>query len=223
MNKYWALQKKMMVNAGVSAASLAVFGGIYFAVEGYASSKLEATAAAESALNADKAKITGFETQIRNSGAAEERFLEIKRSRVNQNFTADTEATTNWLRAAKQQYRFSSGFKLTVPPEEPTKEADLKSMNYAITLRPETKMDFEAISDVHVFSFLDNFIQQTPGIIRIDKLEVKRKADLDATSISQMQGGFAPYLASATVEFTWISIGSKDSKAAASGATGGAR
>jgi hypothetical protein len=75
------------------------------------------------------------------------------------------------------------------------------------------KIDFQAVSDMHVFSFLEELRAAAPGLIRIDMVSLKRTADMLDASISQIASGSTPLLVDVKVEFTWIGIAPKEKKA----------
>ena len=136
----------------------------------------------------------------------------------NVDYTANNEGIKNWLRNAKNAYRFSNDFKLSITPEKPSDKTELNGLAYDVTMRPEMKIEFQAISDMHVFSFLKDFIKQAPGVVRIDSISLKRKGDMNNAVISQLTAGQAVFMVDASIKFSWIGITPKEAKPDTKGA-----
>ncbi len=213
MNKYKRLQQDL-IKRGISALAV-VFGFalLYFAASEFEAGGEKAKADAESTLARDKAQVANLKNQLTQSSTAEKQFVDISLEHENPDFEANNEAIKNWLRMAKTQYRFSNDFKLSITPEKPTDKTELSGLAYDVTIRPEMKLEFQAMSDMHVFSFIKDFVKQAPGVVRIDGLSLKRKGDMNNATLSQMNAGQLIFLVDANVKFSWIGISPKEGKA----------
>jgi hypothetical protein len=211
MSKYKELAKKTVKTAIVSAISVAVMIAVYIGISIYAESVAKQKQEVESKLSADKGLRDSLDNQMNKSGVAEKRFAEIQVQRTTVNYEANLDVLADVLRGAKQLYRFAN---LKIKPAESraTDKPDLANFNYDITVRSRMRLDFQATSDVHVFSFLEDLRASAPGMVRIDMLSIKRTADLSDASISQISSGTTPLLVDVKLEFTWIGIAPKDKK-----------
>jgi hypothetical protein len=163
------------------------------------------------------ALLANLRGQMDKSGEAEKRYVLIQESRSNQNFSAELDGEgglKNFLTAAKTQFVFSENPKPTLKTAKPalSDKPELSNLNYNIFLLPRMEFKFQAASDMHVFSFIDDLRRAAPGLVRIDKVELKRTSDMTPAIITQAQTGPMPTLVDATIEFTWIRIVPKDKK-----------
>ncbi len=212
MNKFKRLQQELIRKGVMSLAVVFGFVLFYFAAGEFEDREMKGKADADAALARDKAQAANLKNQLTQSSTAEKRFVEIQLAHDSGDFTANNEAMKNWLRTAKNQYRLSSDFKLSITPEKPTDKAELNGLAYDITIRPEMKLDFQAISDMHVFSFIKDFMKQSPGVVRIDSISLKRKGNMDNAALSQLNAGQTIFLVDASIKFSWIGIAPKEGK-----------
>ena len=203
-----AIIRQTIICGIVIAASI----GVYFLTDDMVTSSLDTKNAAETDLGQQQSKVTSLDAQVKKAAVAEKRFAALQGDRVSLDYTANTEVLKDWLRHAKEQYRLSNSFKLAITPDKPVDLKELNGTNYAAIEHPAMKLDFSAMSDTHVFSFLDDLLRNSPGIIRIDAVQLRRNGDMDAATAKQMQNGATPYLIDAQIEFNWIGLKAKEDK-----------
>lgn len=222
MNKLKLMQKKLVTIGGIALAAIAVAAGVMIFTGSMATSAAERKQSAESSMSADRGQLDSMKSQLSQSSDAEKRYIEVMEHRKNDNFVADSDAMKDWLRHAKDQYRFGdTDFKLTMPLEKPSTRQGLPTVGFDIVERPEMKLELTAISDLHVFSFLDALVKETSGIIRINAFDLERTADIDSASLRALLTGQNPTPVKASVEFTWVGIHPKP-EGTADNAAGGA-
>ena len=224
MNKYKQLTKKIAKTAIIAAIIVAGVGAIYFGISLYSDSVNKQRKEYEAKLNTDDALLANLNGQMAKSGEAEKRYISIQESRSNYDFSAELDGEgglKNFLTAAKTRYVFSENPKPTLKSVKPklSDKPELSNLNYDIFLLPRMEFKFNAASDMHVFSFIDDLRRAAPGLIHIDKVELKRSGDMTPGIISQAQTGPMPTLVDATIEFTWIRIVPKDKKDVKAGAS----
>lgn len=214
MNKLKRLQRKVArdcaIALGVAFGVFVLMMAISMLAEGAAKKKTEAV----SQLSQDQAQLNNMRTQYNKSGDAEKRFVSIQLSRDNKDYTANSEAMKDFLRAAKDHYRFTDSFKLSLANEKPSDKPELTGLNYDVSIREPMKIELEAISDVHVFSFIKELMRNSPGFVRVTKIDMKRKQEMTGEIFTQMNNGSAPAQVSATIEFSWVGIQPKKGTAA---------
>lgn len=207
MNKKKLMQKRLGIQAAIMLAVAAGVGGLVALTGSMATSTEQRKMDAENGLRQDNDQLNALRAQMAQSGAAEKRFVELQLKRISTDFSANSDTLKEWLRVAKDTYRFGNSFKLKLSAEKPSEKAELKNFNgYNVTERVDMQIEMDAISDLHVYSFLDQLVKQAPGLIRVTKLEVSRKADMNGETYAQMAGGIATENATALLEFLWIGI-----------------
>ncbi len=212
MNKQAVLKKALIKQGVVTAVILVIVGSVYF----FTSSMLDASVPeknnAESAFQKDQSDISTLKTQLDKSGIAESRFLEIRAERENLDFSSNKEALKEFLRDAQNRYRLSSSFKLNLTPEKLIENNNGGQSNYETYEHPGMRIEFSALSDAHVFSFLDDLKRNAPGIIKIETINLSRLGDIDKTTIDQIATGATPHTINAIIGFNWIGIKEKEKK-----------
>jgi hypothetical protein len=221
MMKAKLLKKKLSSLGVVVAIAVGASGAAAFFSGNFEEQAQAKKTAAETASNTLSSQLTAMQTQIAKSGEAEKRYAEMLTLRGNDNFATDSELMKNWLREAKDHYRFGDGFKLTLPLEQPSDKPELAGLNYTVSVREPVKIELDAMSDVHFFSFLDQMLKTTPGMIHISSLQLTRGGEMNAEAIRQMRGGLTPMLARAVLQFTWVGMEAKKNAANATPAAPG--
>jgi len=220
MKKAKRLQKKVVIQAVITAVVIGVGAGMVVGSGMLQEKALARKTAAEGSRNQLQGQLTTMQNQIAQSGDAEKQFLIINSRHASADYSANSDTLKEWLRAAKDQYRLGDGFKLTLALEQQSDKEDLSTLAYDVKLRNPVKLELDAMSDMHVFSFLDQMMQQAPGMVSITKFEMTRTQDMEAGAISQMQAGGTPLLVHAVIEFLWVGLEPKASSDAAPAAPG---
>ncbi|MFN7613216.1 MAG: hypothetical protein ACK5QI_07605, partial [Alphaproteobacteria bacterium] len=65
----------------------------------------------------------------------------------------------------------------------------------------------------HVYSFLDQWLKEVPGIIRVTDFKLNRRAPMSLESLAQMKSGSVPELVDGAIRFTWITLENKSAPA----------
>ena len=223
MNKLRQLRKQLIRDVAIALAVVIGASAIMLLTGSFADSAAEKKQQSSSQLNLDQSQLNNLRTQFTKSGDAEKRFAEIVLYHKNQDYTANSDALKTLLRKAKERFRFADNFKLTLAPEKIVEKPEFSGLTYDITVREPMRITLEAISDMHVFSFAEFLRAETSGLVRVTRVDVKRKDDLDAETLGKINSGDAPSLVEATLEFTWVGIKPKEqaavSKPAAPGGT----
>jgi hypothetical protein len=213
MIKHRELRKKTVKAAITALIAVAVAGAVYGGFSLLYDSVAEEKATAESKYDADNGLLASLSSQLQKSGEAEKRFLEIQSKRTSNVFDADIKVLREFLATSRQRYKFDD-FKIkTVTPNDSDKP-ELANFNYKVKVWNRFRITFKAVSDVHIFSFLDDFRSAVPGFIRIETLDLKRTADFTDQTMSVIKtSGAMPLNVEAKIEFTWIGLAPKDKPA----------
>ena len=212
MNKAKQMQKSLGKLAAIVAGMVVVSIGAMFLTDSLADSAAQRKATAESARNSDNAQISTMRNQIEQSGDAEKRFIDIALNHTSSDYSANTDALKNWLRTKKDEYRFSDNFKLTLANEKKAEKSEFSALSFDVSVREPMRLEFGAISDTHVFSFIRQLEHDTPGMVRITKLGIQRKNDINTASLREFAGGAAPENVTAEIEFSWVGLAPKEEK-----------
>lgn len=217
MSKLKTLRQHVIKYVAKLFGVLALCVGAYIAAGSFADSSQEAKTKAEAEVNQLRAQLANMTSQIDKSGKAEKRFFEIASARKNNDYVANSDTLKEWLREAKDSFRFASDFKLTLAPLANVDKPEFAGLNYDVTLRDPMRIELHAMSDMHVFSFMQELLHASPGMVRITKWSIKREKDLDAAALTSMSSGQIIDMVEATIEFQWIGVDVKKANPAAAG------
>ncbi len=206
MNKLKQLRRRLIRGVGIALGVMCLFVGLLLVTGSFADSSAQKKQQASSQLSLDQSQLNNLRTQFTKSGEAEKRFAEIILYHPNPDYQANSDTLKTMLRKSKEQFRFADNFKLTLAQEKISEKPEFSGLNYDIAVREPMRITLEAISDAHVFSFIDHLRTQAPGLVRITRLEVKRKDDIDSQILGKMNAGDAPALVEATLDFTWVGV-----------------
>lgn len=212
MNKFKQLTKRTVKQGVIAAIIVATVGGVFGGVSYYADTIAKAKSDAESKLSSDKGTLSNLKTQMDKSGEAEKRFAAIQQEHQSTEFYSNLDGIKGCLSASRGRYHLGTDTKFEKGTEAPSDRSELSSLNYNILVRSRMKLTFSALTDMHVFSFLQDLKTTCPGLIRVDSLKLSRKGELDDLTISQIRNGTTPLLVSAEVQLSWIGIMKKESK-----------
>lgn len=220
MSKQKYVLRMVMRQGAISSGIVLFFAGLYAGSSYLSEQALQLKTDAENNANRDQGKIAELHSQLDKSSVAEKRFIEINQGRNNADYSPNTELLTNWMRSAKVMYRLSQSFKLTLAIGKRTDNLELLRHNYEILIHDGMSISFDAMSDQHVFSFLESMLKESPGFIRINKFSIQRKSDIDRAILEQMRAGYAPLTTETKIEFNWITVSDKKAPPAAEGKAG---
>lgn len=211
MNKLKQLQKRLGIESAIALVVLAGVVGLMMLTGNLAESAAQKKNTAEAGLSQDNSQLSAARSQLSRSGEAEKRFLDIQLARGNDNYASKSPDLYAWMTATMGRYRFpAASAKMALPAETAANKPELAGLEYNITQRTGATLDFEAMSDLHVYSFLNDLSRNAPGIVRVTSMSVVRSNDMTPQMIAQMVGGLAPNLVKASVTFDWIGINPKD-------------
>lgn len=218
MNKYKTLSKALTKKAAITLAVVAAVGAVYAGVSFYAGGAAKQKSDAETKFNQEQGLLNNLKNQIDQSGEAEKRYAALMEARTNDDFSANRDVLADWLRNAVSKFRLTD-VKLTPASEVASTKPELANFSQAVSLRQGMKIEFKAISDLHVFSFIDAWTRAAPGLLRIELLKLKRNGDMRIDALNTIRHGGTPLLVEAEIQFTWIGLTPKTDKTNAAAPT----
>ena len=209
MSKLKQLRQQVIKKSAIAVGVVVVCFGVSIATGMLSESANEKKNKAQGALGQLQGELTTLNTQIANSGTAEKRFLEIASTRRNDDYVADSDVMKEFLRAAKENYRFADDFKLNLAASKLSDKPEFSGMNFDISIREPMRVELKAISDVHAYSFIQHLLRDAPGMIKVNRWNMKREKDIDEASIRLMSTGQVVESVETLVEFSWIGVAPK--------------
>jgi len=206
MSKFATLKKKLIKEGGIAAGVTLLVIAVTMGVTEFSDSSALSLTEAQNALSASNAKVTGLTDQINKSGTSEKRYAGIQILRSQENYDSETEALKELIRYLKEKYRLTSSLKLTLANEKQSDRAEFNGLNYHVNVRDDSEILFGAMSDVHVFSFFEDYIRALPVIVSITKFHMTRNMHMDVSTFSQMTSGGTPEVLTVEMHFLWAGL-----------------
>jgi hypothetical protein len=210
MNKLQRLKKKLFREGGVMVGAVVLAGMLMTGAEMLAEQAQKKKSEAETALDQDRNQIQLMQTQISQTGEALAKFSELSKNRTSDRFDNDTEIMKVVLRQLKDRFRLSDSLQLTISQEKISEQPSLQALNYKVVVREDMEITVGAMSDLHVYSALQQFLLEMPGLVRITQVQLSRRAPMSPEAIAQMRAGGVPELAGGKLRFTWITFEEKN-------------
>ncbi len=210
MSKYTDLRKTTLKTALMFAGAVLTTSLVYLGLSLVEGSVNEQKTSAESKFNADSGLLAALRDQMNKSGEAEKSYAAIQESRVSKSYETDLKTLRDYLSGARERFKLSD-LKMKSVTSEISDKPELANFTHNIQVWNRFRITFKAVSDVHVFSFLEDFRSATPGFVRVDALEIKRVSDFTDQSLSAIRiSGAMPLNVEAKIEFSWIGLSPKN-------------
>jgi hypothetical protein len=209
-NKLRRLRKIVQREAIILLGAVAITGTLMLGAQMLAEGAVMRKAEAQGALDQDRGQMQLMQTQIAQTGEALAKFAKLSATRTSERFDNDTEILKTTLRQLKDQFRLSDSMQLTISPEAISAQPSLQALNYKVVVREDMEIVIGAMSDMHVYSVLQEFLKVMPGLIRITHLQLDRRAPMSTDSLAQMRAGGVPELTGGRLNFTWITLEDKN-------------
>lgn len=200
--------KRMKKRIGLEAV---VFGGIAAALAGgmigtgsWFKSVDTKRMSLQSEVSNSESRIADITRQIDESGTSSEVFNKIRGQKDNLEFNFERDQARDRLAVLREKFRLSS-LALVVSPEITLNLPKLQNMNTG-AVYTDIELKFGAMSDTHIFSFIEELQRSMPGFVRVDKIELEREKAMDVTIFRLMSRGAVPQMVSGTIVFKWIGL-----------------
>lgn len=206
MSKQAFLQKLLVKEAAIALAVIVVTVGMMEVTGGIEMDSANSLRQTTSQLNSTSSQLTTMRGQIDKSGSAEKRYVNIRLQRDQEDYAPDNELMRDRLKILKEKYRLGNDLRLALSPEAAPNIREFSPLNHNVLVREKMELSFSAMSDIHVFSFLDEFQRTMPGVVRLIGVSIKRDKDINVSILSQMTSGKSPSVVSAKITFLWATL-----------------
>lgn len=212
MNKYKELRKRILKILMMAMGAVAVAAMFYTGVVFMAAGVTEDKESAESRFNSENSLFLSLSEQMNKSGMAEKRYALIQEERATPEYIVDLKILKEFLADARLKFKLDN-LRIKSVTSAVSDKPELANFNYDVKVFSRLRITFAAVSDVHVFSFLDHFRKAMSGLVRIDLVEINRLSDFTDQSLNAIKNsGTMPLNVDAKIEFTWIGLAPKEAK-----------
>lgn len=200
---------KIFIKSGAIVLASVV---LYFAVSAWQSQVAEQQKHTEATRNQLQSDIATLKSKLENADASERNYALFISGRKSQELQIENDKVREVLQALINRYRLKVDGKLEYSAEKKVEHPELAALSRPIVLRQDVKLKFSAISDVQVFSFAKDLVEQLPGIIHYTKVLIQRKGELDTATFALLATGQLAYLVEAELTFDWYGLAPDESK-----------
>ena len=91
---------------------------------------------------------------------------------------------------------------VSVKPGKVVEDVEAEKARHRV-LVSEMSVDIRAFDDNDIYHYIDLIQRVFPGVITLQRIEVRRESDISAALLRAIAGGASPELVTAKVEFLW--------------------
>lgn len=208
MKKLQTLKKKLLKESLISLGAVAVLIGATVFLQGNISTEEMEQRTLQSGIRTLEGKIADLERKHGIVNTSIRDFRRLKERLGRGNYLINREQATDIFDHLRKKYRISN-LSMTVTPKEVMRNADLERPTAQVTVS-EASLDFDAMSDVHVFSFLQEAADTLPGFLKVTRFRITRQRKITPDVYVSVSKGEVPRMVTAEVGFMWLGIEEKN-------------
>lgn len=203
MMKFNYLKKQLAVGAVISIVLIAIAAGAALYVVGLSETAIEDKARIESDIRNIESQVASYEAQLGKSDESLAVFVKMVELRGDGlEFGITRSEAARALQNMVDKYRLDV-ISSEIGPLEPLEGPAYEGIQMDIE-RSEIKIQFQAITDQHVYSFLEEFTLRFPGIIKLNGFNLEREREITSNTLFQVHSGGTPLLVKGGLTAEWI-------------------
>ena len=207
----------MIKEAAIAAGAIFILSGLAFGITSYEESVATDLQNANNSVNSLSSQITDIERKKNIISTSIKQYKDLKTRMDKNEFVLDP------ITAQEKLNNIRKEFQLNEPKVEFKEEIELTTPTYqnfpsiTATFR-EVSLTFKALTDLHVYSFLNALKTEFPGLIKVNEVKIRRLSRIDTSIIKGIViAGQEPELIEANINFLWIGLRMKGGEGAAGG------
>ncbi|MCI5049764.1 MAG: hypothetical protein MRY32_05470 [Rickettsiales bacterium] len=201
MRKFEYQKKRLTIEAIiVGVLVVAILIGVFVVSDLHQSRKDDLRAARRQTQQLEN-KATEYEEQINVAGVSTQIYDELSFRKASMNFMVDRNILREKLAALKERFRMNH-LSVEASPESNYQNKELDALG--VTAKQSLiELNFGAMSDVHVFSFVRALSYEMPGLVRPVLFEMRRDQPLNNQNLRLIKAGQSPQMVSGEFQFMW--------------------
>jgi hypothetical protein len=205
MKKIVALKKKLVKSSAIAALLIGACSGLMFFLASFNTEKITAVQQTESQMRQARADLATIEDNINIYERSYSAYLTIYEALKAGKYDLDAARGSKILELLGRKHRLSN-MNLTMSSSEPFNTQTY--VGFTPVYRNIT-LNFSAMTDTHVYAFLQNIEKYFSGYIHFTKIILQSERGIDDTTIPEVRKGVSTKLVRATVSFIWVGIEEK--------------
>ncbi|MFO1241908.1 MAG: hypothetical protein U1E36_01695 [Rickettsiales bacterium] len=199
------IQKKRLIKEGaIALIVLLVLGGLAGLASYLASQNEQKILMLQGQFNAAMGQLSDLERKHEIIKESVDEFLKIKSDIKSNYYNLNREKASEVLSNVGREHRIDkidtqmSPIETLSMPEATFQRADAQFSDIHLT--------FKAMSDLHVYAFIESLMQELPGIKKMTSLRITPLDSFKSQDLVDMSTGKKPELVQAEVSFLWLGI-----------------
>ncbi len=205
MKKIAILKKKLTRFALKAIIMIAVCAGIFYFVNDYLMQQTTKIQQIESEINQKRNDIVKIEDNVSIYEKSFTLFQQLTKQIDAGKYELDIARNSKVLELLGRKHRITN---LSVDISVKEKLGDVDYAGFIPIIR-EVNLGFSAMSDAHIYAFLDNIKQYFTGYLQFSKITITQKRKLDYNVLAEVSKGATPELLEAKISFLWLGIEKK--------------
>ncbi len=211
MTKLQHLKRKLIRILMIFAAVLAAMAVVSYVSSDYAAKKGVQVRQEQSNINVYHSRIEQLEQKFNIYETSFSAYTELDKKLKEGRFKLDTAEVKKILNRLRQQHRIAN-LTLQMTPQNRYGQEDPSSVGVEPVFR-EVTLSLSALSDLHIYAFLQDLERSMPGYMHFTKATVTRIRPLSDDILREVSVGSTPALVSGNITFVWLGITQKKSSA----------
>ncbi len=198
------LKRRVVKNAGVAFAILAVLGVAMYLADGFAGDQQKQSRAIENDMRQKRTRLADLENKFNIYEGAFFSYKELYERLTRGYYTLDVNRARVALDVLRKRHRVMD-MSVSISSQNMFGKETQKYVGFEPIYR-EVTLGFSALTDAHVYALIRSIEDNFPGFIRLKMLELRKADDYSATLREAVRAGETPSLVRANVVFLWIGI-----------------
>lgn len=199
------IQKKKLIKEGsIAFAVVAILGGLAGFSNYMASRNEQQISMLQGQFNGYMGQLSELERKYQLIKESVEEYLQIKKKIKAGYYTLDREKAKEILSDIGKKHRIDkistqmSPIETLTMPDATFQRADVQFS--------DVRLSFKAMSDLHVYAFIDSLMQELPGVKKITGLSISMTDKFSNGALIDMSSGKKPEIVNAEISFLWMGI-----------------
>lgn len=204
MSKLERLKKKVIIEGIILVVFLGLIGTGAYVLSSMHDAIAQEQTQLDASIHTISAQISEEEKKIGVVRSSLEEFNALKSRLDAGGLSIDRSKAEAVLNTLRTKYRVSN-FQATVSAEQLITGEGYDGKTVEMS-QSDIKMDFNAMSDVHVFSLMEELKTLLPGYVRVYDFSIRRPEKLTPEHFAAMTKGETPALVNAKISAVWIGL-----------------
>ncbi len=208
MKKENRLKKKMFKVIMIVFAVIFFLSGVLYYIYSNSEEKEKEKTTLEMSMRQQRNRLAQLEQKFEIYESSFSAYMEINRSFEDGNYSLVADHGAAILGRLIKRHRLNNLRMKIGSKQELVNQSSEKYTGFKPVFR-EVEVIFSALTDLHVYAFIDNIKKIFPGVIQETSVKISRKRPFSREVIIEVSRGSLPEVVEANITFLWMGIDQK--------------